>query len=64
MGLFEGDATPNSAFAELRHALSPKATSASLLTLTIKIKAKAVSPFRMVAKHELRSPDTELCGLS
>jgi hypothetical protein len=50
MGLFEDDATPITVFAELCHAFSPKTTSASLLTLSIKIKPKAGSSFGMVAK--------------
>ena len=59
-GLFEGVASPQAAFADLRLMFKAQVTSASLLTLALNFSPKAVTTFRMVSKLGLRSPDKAL----
>ena len=59
-GLFEGVASLQAAFADLRLIFKPQVTSASLLTLALNFRPRAVTTFRMVSKLGLRSPDKAL----
>lgn len=59
-GLFEGVASPQATFADLRLICRPQVTSASFLTLALNFRPKAVTTFRMVSKLGLRSPDKAL----
>ena len=59
-GLFEGVASPQAAFADLRLMFKAQVTSASLLTLALNFRPRAVTTFRMVSKLGLRSPDNAL----
>jgi len=59
-GLFDGAASPQTEFADLRLICKAQVTSASLLTLALNFRPRAVTTFRMVSKLGLRSPDKAL----
>lgn len=59
-GMFEGVASKQAAFADLRFMFKAHVTSASLLTLALNFSPKAVTTFKMVSKLGLRSPDKAL----
>ena len=62
-GLFEGDASPQQAFADLRLNCIAQVTSASLLTLALNFRPRAVTTLRIVSKLGLRSPDEDKCRI-
>jgi len=59
-GLFEGVASQQAAFADLRLICKAQVTSASLLTLALNFRPRAATTFRIVSKLGLRSPDKAL----
>jgi hypothetical protein len=60
MGMLEGVASPQAAYADLRFICNAQVTSASLLTLALNFRPSAVITFRTVSKLGLRSPDKAL----
>ena len=62
--MFEGVASPQEAFADLRLMSNAQVISASLLTLALNFSPRAETTFRIVSKLGLRSPDRALYRLS